>query len=815
MKSFKKFFALFLALVLTATGSITADISSNAASDGYEQYLLNLGFPESYVTKLSELHEIHPTWNFVPLIVSDTWGSTSYNWDYIISVEDVAPKNLIYPSSTYSAYRDETNTTTYDSGWYQVSLSGLEYFMDPRNFLNEYDIFMFESLSWTDSFTVENIETALSGTFMSGATCDNGLSYAQTIYEAAQASNINPMFLASRLKQENSSGNSAMVKGTTGTTLYGYVTSGDSYTSSGNAIWGDYTASDFSSSPSSLLIYDGYYNLFNIGAGGDGMFAIYYNGIKTAYSKGWTSHTLSIYGGADSLATNYINKYQDTIYLQKFNVDGNSPYGLGAHQYMQNVGAPLSEGRNTRSTYYSEGLIDYGHTFEIPVYDSMPSSCPDPANGATSYAAKTNGDFVIDPANLVFDSDAVTDWLATGVASGYTESVTFTTDYTANGYDSYAKITSPSLQSSDPQVNLIFSSIDTTLSADTYKYMIITARTSASITSAAAYLCAGSITSPTESCVTFWEWNNDGLWHEYVIDLSALSSFTGDVNMIRLDYFNDTTPASSELDLRSIRFSASKPSQVSLSASSPAYYEGADIILNYSGVSDRYGIAEDHRPFVALYNKGEGPGTDTALMWQYITDDDSSLSFPSDAAGGSSVGYLPEGEYTAWIGFDSYGVMCEYSLSNAYFADTEGFDIKIVSADAQKIIKVDVGVVSSQTSVYTEIGATYDEIITDAYVQLAASSVTLYNADGSSVTGSSTVSTGMTIVADGVSYPVLVSGDVNGDGAITITDAQLVLGHVRGTAFLSGCYADAGLTDYSRSSVNIIDVTTILNSVLN
>ena len=176
-------------------------------------------------------------------------------------------------------------------------------------------------------------------TTTTGAKATINKSYAQIIYEAAKEAGISPYHLASRIKQEQGVGSSP----------------------SGTAT-GTYTAE-----------YIGYYNFLNIGAtGGNGNPDLTVrNGLKKAKDSGWTSPEKSIKAGAKELASGYINNGQDTLYLQKFDVDDNG--SLFYHQYMQNLQAAKSESTNMRSTYADLGFIDNTIEFLIPVFENMPS----------------------------------------------------------------------------------------------------------------------------------------------------------------------------------------------------------------------------------------------------------------------------------------------------------------------------------------------------------------------------------------------------------------------------------------------------------
>ena len=73
---------------------------------------------------------------------------------------------------------------------------------------------------------------------------------------------------------------------------------------------------------------------------------------------------------------------------------------------------------------------------------------------------------------------------------------------------------------------------------------------------------------------------------------------------------------------------------------------------------------------------------------------------------------------------------------------------------------------------------------------LTASGYTVYN--GSTQVTSGLVGTGMTAVSSGGSVTIVVTGDVSGDGKITITDVVKLQKAVVGSASLTGAYAKAG-----------------------
>lgn len=95
------------------------------------------------------------------------------------------------------------------------------------------------------------------------------------------------------------------------------------------------------------------------------------NAAKYADSQGWDSLSKGLVGGVEFVKEGYINKGQNTLYLQKFDVvkqDGK----LYTNQYMQNLLAATSEASNMRSIYEASDTVDSELNFIIPLYENMP-----------------------------------------------------------------------------------------------------------------------------------------------------------------------------------------------------------------------------------------------------------------------------------------------------------------------------------------------------------------------------------------------------------------------------------------------------------
>lgn len=395
----RKILLRLAALVLLLSSLLLVPVQGSeqffsGAAEEYYQELLAAGFPDAYAKELTELHLLHPTWSFTPLLISET--NEKYTWQYVLMKENEEPdNNLIGASDSYRPYRHPTNTDKFDSGSYQVSDEALAYFMDPRNFLNETDIFQFFDLSGT-SASIDAVRAVLLGTFMEDETLENGKTYADYIYETGLALGVNPVYLAVKIRQEMGvKGSSPVISGSCGTLLASYYRDNVQVSESGTSVL---TPSE-GYTEEELLSLDGYYNYFNISASGNGTFTIYYKAMNAAVrgtaamteawggSPSWDTRWKAIYGGAYVVKTRYVDAYKPTVYLQKFNVDGRASDNFWG-QYAQTVTASLSESRTLYQAFAANGALDGECEFLIPVFEGMPSSpSADPAKGNCSSTA--------------------------------------------------------------------------------------------------------------------------------------------------------------------------------------------------------------------------------------------------------------------------------------------------------------------------------------------------------------------------------------------------------------------------------------------
>ena len=315
---------------------------NNGGLDNYYNSLRSIGFPESYLPYLAEIHARHPNWIFEP-------EQINLDFDDVVEGESAYGRNLLqggYFSQNYLSMGINTydilNDTFYqyptEAGWYDASTEAIAYYMDPRTYLNEKYIFAFESLNFNNAHTSQIIQKILSSqTFWPKVYQGYDGNIYEDIITATQQVDISAVHIASRIKQEIS-GISESDPRLGGTFNY----NGQSYS--------------------------GYYNFFNIGVYGDNKIV---KGMIYAKDHGWDSPFDAVYGGALFIRSGYIDVNQDTMYYQKFDVSTTN--GHYTNQYMQNLAAPVQETNTTYNTYVNN-FSEYLNTaikFTIPVYENM------------------------------------------------------------------------------------------------------------------------------------------------------------------------------------------------------------------------------------------------------------------------------------------------------------------------------------------------------------------------------------------------------------------------------------------------------------
>ena len=342
----------------TYTGYVCSNkINFNIDTAPYREEFASANIPEIYWEKLALLKSSHPNWKF-------TGYNTGLNWNDVLNAESqvgmsyIQSNNSIYLSLDAGSYDSNSNTYIQQEagGWYAANKNTVAYYMDPRNFLDEINIFMFENLGYNSNYqTKQVVESIFKNTDL--------LQYTDYFMSAAsfEGNSISPISLAARSRQEIVLGNGKLSDSANG----------------GSGIYNFYNLGAFSSCSNPVACALD--------------FARGYNGAYTSYNRPWDSAEKAILNGAKYIADGYINAGQNTLYFQRWNVTKNNTY---SHQYMTNISAPVSEGASTYDAYASiDGLLDSAIEFIIPIYNGMPnesSKLPTSVDQAKIDELKTN-----------------------------------------------------------------------------------------------------------------------------------------------------------------------------------------------------------------------------------------------------------------------------------------------------------------------------------------------------------------------------------------------------------------------------------------
>lgn len=312
---------------------------SDAQKFKFEEIKYNIDIDNNkypgYKEKIEQLMEKHPNWKFELLYTGLTFQ------EVIKGETSLHSRNLVPTNYGGEWICPECGTKLYDSGWYCASEKAIAHYVDPRNFLDEINVFQFQDLNEyiNGVCTLEGIQSQVNGTYLQG--------YAKIIDTACRNQNVNSYYIITRMIQE---------QGREGTSIGKGMDGGDGHT---------------------------YYNPFNIGASGNGWDEIYSNALATAKKYGWNTMQKAIEGGIEVCKKNWLENYQNTLYQNKFDIDTRNGTPLYQHQYMQNLMGAYSEARLMRSMYANTNKLESGFKFIIPVYENMSLNvAPMPANSS-------------------------------------------------------------------------------------------------------------------------------------------------------------------------------------------------------------------------------------------------------------------------------------------------------------------------------------------------------------------------------------------------------------------------------------------------
>ena len=354
---------------ICSSDQVVIDVADIDLNGDFEKEMLSKGFTESYLPYLKALHEKHSNWNFKAVKTNIDFDTAVTNESYgeisLVDGTDESLRSKEWPYYQNGVYQE------IEPGWYVASRDTVSYYLDPRNFLSEEYIFMFEDIKYNASIHTEDaVRGVTKGTFL------NTNEYLDILMKTARTYNISPVYIASRIRQEKGSSDSISTTGEAFTyEVDNNCLNNLGYTSNPNS-W------NALNSCGSGRVYSGIYNYFNIGAYGSykspqirGL--IWANGgfdaSVTTYNRPWNSKEKAIMGGVNYIVGAYVNNGQNTLYYQKFNVAPDAVYPTYTHQYMTNIRAASSEAYSTYKSYRDNDLLGNSYEFLIPVYNNVPN----------------------------------------------------------------------------------------------------------------------------------------------------------------------------------------------------------------------------------------------------------------------------------------------------------------------------------------------------------------------------------------------------------------------------------------------------------
>ena len=329
-----------------------------------EKSLAEKGFPSTYWGNLCSLQEKYPNWQFNVL-------DTGVDFNAAVTAESSCGKSLM--NTTNSNYLNTNCTQTNYDGYKTITSGVVAYYIDPRNFIDETHIFMFEDQYYNMNITDLNYTSTISKIYNDNFLIQQIPSLPDYILSAGKTSGMNPIAITSRIYQEMGAGK---------------LTSGDYAGQLYSALSGNYTTRYPDKLASDGNSLDHYYNFYNINAY-DNSDSMTYNALIYAYSKNWggtgdqnVDRQTAVTGGASWIKERYLDVGQNTAYLQKFNINPKTSTSLYTNQYMTNIEAPKSEAITIYKAYSNLEILDSNFVFYIPVFENMPTSTSLPTSSS-------------------------------------------------------------------------------------------------------------------------------------------------------------------------------------------------------------------------------------------------------------------------------------------------------------------------------------------------------------------------------------------------------------------------------------------------
>ncbi|KAJ49967.1 beta-N-acetylglucosaminidase [Clostridium tetanomorphum] len=254
----------------------------------------------------------------------------NYYIDYIRCVKGISNSEITNVSyyKTLAEVLDKQSkpgVSVTDEGptsWVGASTNQIKYYLNPKNFTDEYGKYIFLKLNYIDdSINEEDLNNILKG---KGTLEGKGKAFLQ----AGKENNVNPVYLVSHALHETANGKSKLASGI-----------------------------EVDGKDGKKIVY----NMFGIKAIDSNPEKF---GSEYAYEQKWFTPEAAIIGGAKFIAEKYVNnpnEKRDTLYKMKWNMS--SP---GTYQYATDIGWAYKQVKNIKTLI--EQCKNPTLIFEVPVY---------------------------------------------------------------------------------------------------------------------------------------------------------------------------------------------------------------------------------------------------------------------------------------------------------------------------------------------------------------------------------------------------------------------------------------------------------------
>lgn len=488
------------------------------------------------------------------------------------------------------------------------------------------------------------------------------------------------------------------------------------------------------------------------------------------YARPWTSPKKAIYGGASFIAGSYIAKGQDSLYLQRFNVNQKGYYSVNNHQYASDLAYAAKQAVTIYNKYKANGILDAAIHLEIPVFNNMPKYTSHPDLGRKTGSLK------------------------------YVEDAEFEKELDAQGFPESYRVWIRKLHKQHP--SWTFSSICTGLDWNS------TVETQSRISLVEKSLCNNGVKAqsygswyyPTNEATAYYLDPRNFLDEQNALMFSQLSynSLYNEAakQLLKNTFMAGKDPVDKET-YSSIYIGAGKAYNIN-----PLYLEAKTILengtqgsLQTSGATLKYNGAT----YVGIYNFYSIGATDSA-----------------GAAGGvayAAAGLKSKnGKYTGNIGGDptiiDIGTSTEYTTKNTCKSNTT---TPIVKPKESKTTDDQISSLGLKLTGKNITGLAANTKASDLLTKI--SNIKIKNSNGKDISKDQIIGTGATITfAGGETYSVIIYGDITKDGEINTADVLKLLRFVTGEEKIDD-YQKLACDAYRDGKVDTADALKILKHV--